>query len=74
MKLQVKVMSQVNGPVLTLCDEIGTPLPNQERVELFNSLKDIAKVTVTFVIDNINVKLVGPDANGTASDIEGTSQ
>lgn len=61
MRLQVKVLSQHNGPALTLCDETGEPLPNQERVELFNSVRDIPKVSVTFTIDNVNVKLVGPD-------------
>jgi hypothetical protein len=64
MILQVKVMSQGNGPVLTLCDDTGTPLPNQERVELYNSVADIPKVTVTFSIDNKKIKLVGPEQNG----------
>jgi hypothetical protein len=64
MILQVKVMSQGNGPVLTLCDESGTPLPNQQTVELFNSFDDIPKVTVSFIIDNKKVRLVGPDQNG----------
>jgi hypothetical protein len=61
MKLQVKVISQSNGPILTVCDETGTPLPNQERVELFNTIKDVPKVSVTFTLDNDLVKLVGPD-------------
>jgi hypothetical protein len=64
MILQVKVMSQGNGPVLTLCDDTGTPLPNQQTVELFNSVDDIPKVTVSFVIDNKKVRLVGPEQNG----------
>jgi hypothetical protein len=51
MKLQVRVMSQTNGPVLTLCDETGTPLPNQEKVELYNSVTDVPKVSVTFKLD-----------------------
>jgi hypothetical protein len=59
MKLQVKVMSQTNGPVLTLCDETGTPLPNQEKVELYNSVTDVPKVSVTFKLDGDFVKLVG---------------
>lgn len=59
MKLQVKVMSRQNGPCLTLCDENGTPLPNQEKVELYNSVHDVPKVTVTFVLDDDKVKLVG---------------
>ncbi len=64
MILQVKVMSQGNGPVLTLCDDSGTPLPNQQTVELFNSFDDIPKVTVSFIIDNKKVRLVGPEQNG----------
>jgi hypothetical protein len=59
MKLQVRVMSQTNGPLLTLCTEDGVPLPNQERVELYNSATDVPKVTVTFTLDNNYVKLVG---------------
>jgi len=62
MRLQVRVLSQHdNGAALTLCDEHGEPLPNQERVELFNSINDVPKVNVTFTIDNDNVKLVGPN-------------
>jgi ABC-type ATPase involved in cell division len=61
-KLQVRVMSQsVNGPLLMLCDEAGNPLPNQEKVELYNSVSDVPKVGVTFVIDNDMVRLVGPE-------------
>jgi hypothetical protein len=62
MKLQVKVMSKGNGPLLTMCDDNGEPLPNQERVELYNSIADVPKVTVTFIIDDKEVRLVGhPD-------------
>jgi hypothetical protein len=60
MKLQVKVIpSAGNGPVLMICDENGTPLPNQQRVELYNSINDEPKATVTFLIDDDNVRLVG---------------
>lgn len=60
MKLQVKVIpSAGNGPVLMLCDEHGEPLPNQERVELYNSINDVPKVSVTFIIDDSKVRLVG---------------
>jgi hypothetical protein len=62
--LQIKVMSQHNGPMLTLCDGTGAPLPNQEKVELFNSVLDVPKVTVTFVIDGTNVKLMGGNGAG----------
>ena len=57
MKLQVRILSQHNGPVLTLCNEHGEPLPNQERVELYNSVNDVPKVSVTFVIDDKAVRL-----------------
>jgi hypothetical protein len=60
MKLQVKVMpSAGNGPVLMVCDDSGSPLPNQERVELYNSVNDVPKVSVTFIIDDDRVRLVG---------------
>jgi len=59
MKIQVQIVPDADdNSVLTVCDEHGVPLPNQEKVELFNSvLHNTAKVTVTFVIDNDNVKL-----------------
>jgi hypothetical protein len=60
MKLQIRVLTgNSNGPLLTLCDEHGTPLPNQERVELYNSVTDVPKVTVTFTIDDELIRLVG---------------
>ena len=60
MKLTVKIAQNVAGDkmALSVCDEYGEPLPNQQRVELFNSIDDLVKVTVTFVIDDDLVKLV----------------
>ena len=61
MKLQVRI--QPNGDpddnaVLMLCDEAGTPLPNQTKVELYNSVTDVVKVNVTFIVDGDRVKVV----------------
>jgi hypothetical protein len=61
MKLQVKIIKGVKGrSALVVCDEGGVPLPNQSRVELFNSVDDHPKVNITLVIDDDNVRLVGP--------------
>jgi hypothetical protein len=59
MKLQVRIVKSAKDWRLTLCDEHGEPLPNQVKVELYNSVTDKVKVSVTFDVDENFVKLVG---------------
>lgn len=59
MYLQVRIQPDANdNSVLMLCDERGVPLPNQTKVELYNSVTDVVKVNVSFIVDGDRVKLV----------------
>ena len=50
MKLQIRFVELRGGRTLMLCDESGTPLPDQSSVTIWQEPNDVARVTVEFII------------------------
>lgn len=57
MKLVVKISDTPGGRALLLHDEQGEPLPCQAGIVLRHDVEDIARLTVTFIIDGDEVSL-----------------
>jgi hypothetical protein len=59
-KLTLRIVNDWAGiPILALCDEHGTPLPQQEELRIESTYDDFSRVTVTFKIDGNEIALVG---------------
>lgn len=62
MKLHVKIAETAVGRVLALFDEKGEILPGQTKVILSGAVNDAPRLTVEFVVDGKDLRLVGEDA------------
>lgn len=59
MKLQVTITNTPTGRQLALVDEEGRILPCQTKVTLVHQVNDVPRLTVEFVVDGEDLRLVG---------------
>lgn len=51
----MKLTLRIVGRHLLLCDEQGDPLPNQTKVEFSDSVDELPRLVVEFIVDGKNI-------------------
>ncbi len=59
MKLLIKWVVGPHGRILVLCDKDGKPFPCQKRSSFESDHEALPEFTVTFLIDNHQLKIEG---------------